>query len=176
MAISSVNSFDAVVLLITAIAVVMGFLSGLLRSLATILGYVAAAPVAMAATPMVASLLAQHANAPQMQGGLLFFAVFAAIGILIGVLLRTAVDGVVGPEVGIVDRLAGAVLGAVRIGLVAVLVVVVFDRVFPPNLQPGFLAASRLRPILSKAGQIGLKSLPPEVEASIDRLKRERGL
>jgi hypothetical protein len=30
--------------------------------------------------------------------------------------------------------------------------------------------------VLSKAGQQGLRSLPPEVEATIDRLKRARRL
>ncbi len=173
---SSLNAFDAVVLFITTVAVVMGFMTGMLRSLATILGYVAAAPVAMMTTPVVAALLAQQSSVPKMQYGLLFFAVFVLLGILIGALLRTAVEGMIGPKVGIPDRLAGAILGAARIGLVAVVVVLVFDRIIPPHLQPDFLTGSRLRPYLSKAGQMGLKSLPPEVETYIDRVKREHGL
>ena len=36
----------------------------------------------------------------------------------------------------------------------------------------GYLAG----PVLSTAGQQGLRSLPPEVADYIDRLKRERGL
>jgi membrane protein required for colicin V production len=63
---SSINSFDAVVLFITVVAVVMGFMTGMLRSLATILGYVAAAPVAMVATPPVAALLGQQSSGPAM--------------------------------------------------------------------------------------------------------------
>jgi membrane protein required for colicin V production len=102
--------------------------------------------------------------------------VFVLLGIVIAALLRTAVNGMVGEKVGIPDRLAGAMLGVVRIGLVAVVVVLVFDRIIPPHLQPDFLAGSRLRPLLSKAGQIGLRSLPPDVESYIDRLKREHGL
>lgn len=42
--------------------------------------------------------------------------------------------------------------------------------------EPTFLAGSRLRPILSMAGELGLRSLPPDVAQMIDRLKRERGL
>lgn len=173
---SSLNSFDAVVLFIMLVAVVMGFMTGLLRSLATILGYVAAAPVAMMATPPLAALMAQQPSIPRVQTGLLFFAVFVLIGIVFAAILRAAVNGMVGDKVGIPDRLAGAVLGAVRIALVAVVVVLVFDRIIPAHLEPDFLAGSRLRPILSKAGQMGLKSLPPEIESYIDRLKRERGL
>jgi membrane protein required for colicin V production len=50
----------------------------------------------------------------------------------------------------------------------------VFDQVVPANHQPPFLAGSRLRPLLSAAGQMGFKSLPPEAAATIDRLKQER--
>jgi len=176
MASSSLNSFDAVVIFIAAVAVVMGFMTGLLRSLATILGYVAAAPVAVLAAPTLSAFLSQRRGLPQVQNGIVFFAVFLVAGIVLGALLRTAVNGMVGPKVGLPDRLAGAILGAVRIGLVAILVVLVFDKVIPRNLEPDFLAGSRLRPILSKAGQMGLKSLPPEVDTYIERLKRERGL
>ena len=54
------------------------------------------------------------------------------------------------------------------------LLVLIFDRMIPPGRDPPFLADSRLRPILSKAGQAGLKSLPPEAADFIDRLKRAR--
>jgi membrane protein required for colicin V production len=65
-------------------------------------------------------------------------------------------------------------LGAVRIGLVAVTMVLIFDRIIPVDRQPGFLIGSKLRPILLVAGQKGLKSLPSDVTAYIDQLKRER--
>jgi membrane protein required for colicin V production len=64
----------------------------------------------------------------------------------------------------------------VRIGLLAVLMVVIFDRIIPSNRQPPFLADSRLRPILSMAGQQGLKTLPPDVADFIDQLKKQRGI
>jgi membrane protein required for colicin V production len=72
------------------------------------------------------------------------------------------------------DRLAGSVLGALRIGLVAITMVLIFDRIIPADRQPPFLKGSQLRPILLTAGQIGLKSLPPDVTALIDQLKKER--
>ena len=82
----------------------------------------------------------------------------------------------VGSEVGLFDRLAGAVLGAVRIALLAVLMVMIFDRIIPPNREPAWLSQSRLRPFLSAAGRQGLRALPPNVIDYIDRLKRQRGL
>ena len=45
------NPFDAAVVALVVAALVIGFNSGLLRSLATILAYVSALPIAVAATP-----------------------------------------------------------------------------------------------------------------------------
>jgi membrane protein required for colicin V production len=168
------NSFDAVVYAVTAIAVVTGFKAGLLRSLATIGGYVVAMPLAVALTPLVAPLLSDRLSGPMLQSQTLFFIVFFAIGILFGALFRLAVAECIGTSISVGDRLAGAVLAALRIGLVAVTLVLIFDRIIPADRQPAFLAGSKLRPVLLAAGQAGLKSLPPDVTAYIDQLKRER--
>jgi membrane protein required for colicin V production len=175
-AILSVNPFDAAVYLCLFVAVVMGFVSGMLRSLATIFGYVAAMGIAVAAAPRVASAATTQFNMPPAQAWLVFVAIFIGLGILLSALLRFAVGEMVGPKVSIPDRVAGALLGAVRVGLLAVLLVLVFDRIIPPGREPAFLIGSQWRPVLSKAGQQGLQSLPPEVEATIDRLKRARRL
>jgi membrane protein required for colicin V production len=164
------NSFDAVVCLLVVVAAVTGFNNGLLRSLATILGYVCAMPVAVA----VASKLPVPAGAPAMPWGekpAVVFGLFLAMGVLFGTLLRSALRETVGPSVRIADRLAGAMLGAVRIFLVAVTMVLIFDRLIPADRQPAFLSESHLRPILSIAAKRGLKSLPPDVADYLDQLK-----
>jgi membrane protein required for colicin V production len=103
---------------------------------------------------------------------ILFFGIFLVAGIVLGALLRTVINETVGPKVSLPDRLAGSMLGVVRIVLVAVTMVLIFDRIIPPDRQPAFLAGSRLKPILLAAGQQGLKSLPPDVTALIDQLKK----
>ena len=168
------NPFDVVIYAAAAAAAVLGFSAGLLRSLATILGYLIAAPLAVAMTPRVMALA--PGLVPPAQTWLVPVGVFLLAALLVGALLRSAVSGFVGDEINLIDRVAGAALGAVRIGLVAVLIVLVFDRIIPAGREPAFLTDSRLRPYLSAAGQMGLKSLPPEAEAYIDRLKRERGI
>jgi membrane protein required for colicin V production len=170
------NPFDAAVYLITFVAVIMGFHSGLLRSLATIFGYVCAAPLAVSAAPYLAPVLNQQLRLSPAQNWLVPFGIFLAAGMVLSALLRLAVGEFVGERIGIPDRLAGAMLGAVRIGLLAVLMVVIFDRIIPAGREPAFLAGSQLRPILSQAGRAGLRALPPEVAEYIDRLKRERGI
>ena len=170
------NIFDAVVLGFALIAIAFGFHAGLLRSLATILGYVIAAPFAVAVTPPLAHLVAGTVDVSGGRGALVLFAVFFVSGLLISALLRRAIGDMVGLQTGPFDRLAGAALGAVRTVLLAVLMVMIFDRIIPANREPAWLSQSRLRPVLSAAGRQGLRALPPNVIAYIDQLKRKRGL
>jgi membrane protein required for colicin V production len=168
------NSFDAVVYLGLVVAVVTGFNAGFLRSLVTILAYLVAMPIAVWVMSLVSPGIGGDPTASFMQKSLLLFGIFLVAGIALGKMMRMALDETIGPRAGIGDRLAGALLGAVRVGLVAITLVLIFDSLIPPDRQPAYLIGSQLRPLLSAAGQKGFKSLPPEVIATIERLKRER--
>ena len=168
------NSFDAVVYVALVIAVVTGFKAGLLRSAVTILAYLIAMPIAVWVMSLVSSGVDGKLGSPWAQHSLLFFGIFLVAGIVLGKLMRMALDETIGAEAGLGDRLGGAVLGAVRVGLVAITLVLIFDSLVPSDRQPAYLAGSQLRPLLSAAGQKGFRSLPPEITATIDRLKKER--
>jgi membrane protein required for colicin V production len=169
-----VNSFDAVVYAGLLVAVVTGFNAGLLRSAVTILAYLIAMPIAVWAMSLVAPAIDGGPSSPLTQSSLLFFGIFLIAGMALGKLMRMALDETVGPELGFGDRLGGGALGAVRVGLVSITLVLIFDQLVPPDRQPTYLVGSQLRPLLSMAGQKGFKSLPPEVTAYIDRLKKDR--
>jgi membrane protein required for colicin V production len=113
-------------------------------------------------------------TSPLPQGWVLFFGIFLLAGMVLGKLARMALDEAIGHEAGIADRLGGALFGAVRVGLVATTLVLIFDQLLPANRQPAFLNGSQLRPLFSAAGQMGFRSLPPDVAVTIDRLKKER--
>jgi membrane protein required for colicin V production len=166
------NSFDVVVYLALVIAVVIGFNTGLLRSAITILAYLFAMPIAVAATSLLAPQIGGKFGSPLAQNSLLFFGSFLIAGMVLGKVGRMALDDTIGPEAGIGDRLGGAALGAVRTGLVAITLVLVFDQLVPSDRQPAFLTGSQLRPLLSTAGQKGFQSLPPDVAATVNRLKQ----
>ena len=166
------NSFDVVVYLALIIAVVTGFNTGLLRSGVTILAYLVAAPIAVWAMSLLAPYLHNEAAAPMSQSWLLFFGLFLVAGMGLGKLARMALDEAIGSSTGIGDRLGGATLGAVRVGLVATSLVLIFDQLVPENLEPAFLKGSRLRPLFSVMAQTGICKLPPDVAATIDRLKK----
>jgi membrane protein required for colicin V production len=170
------NSFDAIVIAVALAGIAIGFMSGLLRSLAAILAYLIAAPVAVALTPRLTALTFGQVNVPPGEAWIVLFAVFVGLGLLISALLRGLVGELAGDEISLFDRVAGGALGAVRILLVAVLIVIVFDRLIPADRQPGFLAGSKLRPYLSDAGRIGLETLPPDIADYLDRIKHDRGL
>lgn len=168
------NSLDAAIYLGLVIAMVTGFNTGLVRSAVTILAYLAAAPIALSAMSALSPPANGKLASALAQNGLMFFAIFLFVGMALGKLARLAIDEITGSEAGIADRLCGAGLGAVRVGLIAVTIVLVFDQFVPTTLQPQWLTASKLRPLLSAAGQKGFNSLPPDIAATIDRLKRER--
>ncbi|MGX9441376.1 CvpA family protein [Nitrobacteraceae bacterium UC4446_H13] len=153
------------------IAVVGGFHVGLLRSAATIVGYLIAMPVAVWITGLISPQ--RSAETSLLEGPSLLFIVFLVAGIMFGKLLRMVVDEITGTDVGLLDRLAGALLGAVRLFLVAITMVLIVDQLMPANRQPAFLNQSSLRPTLSWAAAQGIKSLPPDIVAYIDRLKRQ---
>ena len=91
------NTFDAAVISVVVVLAFLGFRAGLLRSLADILGFVIAAPIAVALTPYFASAFSSAAPAaassPWGQNSLVFFGILFVGGILFAQLLRhTLVD------------------------------------------------------------------------------------
>lgn len=170
------NIFDIVVVVAALVAIIAGFRAGLLRSLATIVAYIVAAPVAVVLTPKLSPLISPHTAPTTAQSALVFFGVLLAVGVVIGALLRGALNVAVGEDINIADRAGGAALGALRVALLGVLMVLVFERIIPARQEPAWFAQSQLRPYLAAAGQMGARSLPPDLIRHIDRLKREHGL
>jgi membrane protein required for colicin V production len=168
--------FDIVVYTLLAIAVVLGFRSGLLRSLATILGYVVATPFAIGVAPALSYWLASNYGMAPTFNGVVIAGVLLVSGIVMGALFRRLVADLTGEHIGIGDRLLGAILGGVRIALVGVLIILIFDQVFPPGREPRFLQDSRTRPYFSAAGQAGLRKLPPGIADYLNRLRSLRSI
>ena len=166
------NSFDLAICAGLVLAAATGFSTGLLRSAVTILAYLIAMPIAVWVMSMASPQTGGSVASPPTQNWLPFFGVFLVAGMGLGKLARIAINDAIGPEAGIADRLGGAALGMVRVGLVATTLVLIFDQLVPIGRQPAFLNGSQLRPVFSAAGQKGFRSLPPDVTATLDRLRR----
>jgi len=115
----STNSFDLAVYACLFVAVVMGFMTGLLRSLATIIGYICGAGIAVAAAPKTVSLLANYPKIPTPQTWIVVVAIFIVAGALISALLRLIVSGMTSRNISVPDRIAGAAPGGVRFAMLA---------------------------------------------------------
>lgn len=164
------NTFDLAVLIGLAVALFSGFSTGLVRSAITILAYLLAMPIAIWIMSYVPPLDEQYTSPLGHNMGF-FLGAFLLIGMVLGKFARMLVNEAIGDDPGIADRLGGAALGALRVGLIATSVVLVFDRVIPVGREPAFLKGSQLRPLFSQVGKRGFRSLPPEVVAAIDRLR-----
>src|SRR5690349_2586251 len=124
------NTFDLAVISVVIVLGLLGFRAGLLRSLADIVGFVIAAPLAVSLTPYFSSTAPAVApGSPWGQNSLVFFGLLAVGGIVFAQLLRYAIAGFAGEDIHLVDRSAGFILGVVRALLVAVLIVLIFDRI-----------------------------------------------
>jgi membrane protein required for colicin V production len=167
------NTFDLAVMIALVVAIFGGFATGLLRSAVTILAYLFAMPIALWVMSYVPALDQQYASPLGHNSGF-FLGAFLMIGMALGKFARMMVDEAAGDEPGLLDRLAGGALGAVRVGLVATSIVLAFDQLIPAGKEPAFLKGSQLRPIFSEAAQKGFRSLPPDIATAIDRFKRER--
>jgi membrane protein required for colicin V production len=168
------SPFDIAVGLAAVGAMVLGFRSGLIRSAATIVAYLCAAPVAVKGTALVLQAIDRAPDPVSLQTFLIFFGILVVLGVAIAAGFNAAIDDMSGSDISLADRLAGSMLGMVRVGLIAVTAVLVLDRIVPAGREPAFLAGSQLRPLFSLAAQWGLKSLPPETGSFIDQIKSRR--
>ncbi len=94
------NSFDAVVYLGLIVAVVTGFNAGLLRSAVTILAYLIAMPIALWIMSLISPQIDGKLASPWAQNSLLFFGIFLIAGMVLGKLMRMALDETIGSEAG----------------------------------------------------------------------------
>jgi len=166
--------FDWAVLTLASATAIMGFRSGFLRGLILIVGYAAALPIAAALATRFGVEFDRASAAPGEQNVGLFFAIFLGTGLCFTALVKYSLGDVLGSRVGLADRLAGALLGLARTGLVAVSAALVLDATIPRDREPAFLHGSRLRPLLSAAGQEGLKLVPPSLATYLSSAAAQR--
>src|SRR5260221_13558607 len=102
------NAFDAAVISVVIVLALLGFRAGLLRSLADILGFVVAAPLAVALTPYFVSAAASAVapGSPWGNNSLMFLGVFLIGGLLVAQLIRQMVTGLAGDDIHLFDRFA----------------------------------------------------------------------
>src|SRR5437763_1768394 len=99
------NPFDIAICLGLAAFMGLGFYAGLLRTLASILGYVVASPIAIAATSSISPALAGDATPVWARNFVLFFVVLLAVGGVIAHFMRHGVKELFGEQVDMAQAL-----------------------------------------------------------------------
>ena len=165
------NPFDAVIYIGLVFAIVAGFKTGLIRSALTILAYMVAMPIAIWAMSMSPPRTARSSLAVRAE----WIAVLRRLSVRRHRARKAGADGARrchrhrrpgrgSPRrrhAGRGPRWPGR--GHDRAGVRTAGAVA--------SHQPPCLAGSQLRPLFSAAGQKGFNSLPPDLAATIDRLR-----
>lgn len=75
------------------------------------------------------------------------------------------------PEIGVLDRIAGAVFGVFRGALAAILFVLLMQQVLPDNATPADIAKARVYPYLSGAAGWIRSTVPGFVKSATEAIK-----
>lgn len=170
------TAFDVGVGVLVLISAILATARGLTRevlSLATWAGSAAVAVYMYFYHPEIARGFIQEqlvADAVTVIGSFL-----VALIILHLITMRIA-DFVVDSRVGPLDRSLGFVFGALRGGLIAVVVVIFGKWLLPGPQLPNWAAEAKSLPILEEAGDRLIAALPPDLEKQVtDFLQRRTG-
>ncbi|MEM6627811.1 MAG: CvpA family protein [Pseudomonadota bacterium] len=158
------TAFDVIVLAVIIVSAVMSLGRGLMREASSVLAFIAggaAAYIAVAlfrdpARAMVPSGWPEIAGDAVLVvlGFLLAYSLAAYIGAQLSKLIHSA------PEIGVLDRVAGALFGAARGGLMVVLFVMLMKQVIPDQAEPNFIRQARLYPAAESAANWVIATVP----------------
>jgi membrane protein required for colicin V production len=162
------NLLDGILIGILAFTLVRGFMRGLIREVAAVLGILAGAVVAGHLHPVLAGPLRSHfpslPYADLTAYGLIFLATwlaFVLLGLVASRLARTLL-------LGWADRLLGAFVGLFKGTLASVVLITVLTLFLPSNSQ--VLRRSLLRPYLQSASSHLVQLVP----AALERLYHQK--
>lgn len=166
------NGFDVAIIVVLGYCVIRGIFRGFIKEVAAIAAILAAFYAAYLYQDEAAAFLTQwFRDAGYLQiaaFALVFFGVFFTVT-LVGVLVRMLVSAA---SLGVVDRMLGAVFGAVKAVLLVTLVYVLLVT-FTPAGGKAFLGDSKLAPPVVEAGRLVVAVMPDTVTKAYDRKLEE---
>jgi membrane protein required for colicin V production len=167
--------FDFVVLAVIVISAVMSLGRGLIREAFSVISFIIGGLAAFYALVFfekpLKGLISPDADSM----------VPAAILVIVGFLAAYSLAAFLGgrlsklihssPEIGVVDRLAGAVFGIFRGALAAILFVLLMQQVLPDNATPGDIAKAGSYPYLSGAASWIRDVVPGFVQSATEAVR-----
>ncbi len=171
---SGFTVFDVIVFVVIAVSAIMSLSRGLARETSSILSF----GVGIVAAYVMLLLFRTPVRAvapegwPEMAGD----AGLVVAGFLVAYLLAAGLGGQLArwihtsPEIGSLDRLAGAAFGAARGALAVVLFVLLMHMVIPVDSTPPFIAKSKAYPVANGAATWLYENIPGFMQRAQDAI------
>jgi membrane protein required for colicin V production len=157
--------FDIIAVLILGVSVLVGFLRGALREVATVIAFVAAVIIAIFALRLTGPVARAAVHPSWAATGVALVVVFLAAYIALRVLASNLMRGVHSVRaLGTLDRIVGSGFGLVRGLVVLGVFYLAFNLAPPPTGTPSWIADAKLYP-LARACADTLRALAPKGSA-----------
>ena len=162
--------FDLIALLIVGVSVLVGFVRGALREVATVVAFVAAVALAILALHITGPIARASVRPAWAGTAVALVVVFLASYIVIRVAAAGLMRGVHNIRaLGLIYRVVGAGFGLLRGLVVLGVFYLAFNLAPPPTGTPAWIAQARLYPV-ARASADMLKALAPKGSAFAGRI------
>lgn len=171
-----IGAFDVIVVAVIVVSAIMSLGRGLIREATSVISFIIGGLVAYYALVLfeepVAAVLPKDwpSIAPAailvVVGFLAAYSLAAFLGARVSKLIHS------NPEIGLVDRLAGAVFGVARGLLAVILFILLMQQVLPDEATPQFVADSKSYELLSGAAEWIRDHVPGFVDRARDTIEQ----
>ena len=166
------NLFDILIIVVLGYCMIRGIFRGLIKEVASIVGVLAGFYAAYAYHGTVAQSLSRWIVLPAYRSIVGFVLVFCGVLFVItlmGILIRMVIKAAL---LGVVDRILGAVFGAIKAVLVVTLVYILLVT-FSPVGGMTFIRDSKLAPPVVAIGRVIVEVMPEGIKKTYDRKLEE---
>ncbi|MBI1341277.1 CvpA family protein [bacterium] len=168
--------FDVIVFAVLLVSAVMSLGRGLIREASSVLAFIAGGLVAYYALVLFREPLKPliPAGWPEITSSAILVVVGFLIAYSIAALIGTRLSRLIhsSPEIGILDRIAGAAFGAARGALAVILFVLLMQQFLTPASTPRFIADSQIYPYADAAAEWLRKTMPGFVDRARETIDK----
>jgi membrane protein required for colicin V production len=170
------NVFDVIVISITLILAIKGFMSGIIKELAGIAGIIGGVFLgsmfyAKAGEYINASIMKiPNESAINVVGFVAVFMLTWVIAVLIGMMLSKILKVA---QLGILDKIGGVIFSAGKFFLIVSIIVTMLSQIEAFSSLKKYQKNSLMWPIMNKVGQYLIHIKPEDIQKNIDDIKQK---
>jgi membrane protein required for colicin V production len=169
-----ITAFDVIIIAVLVVSAVMSLGRGLIREASSVISFILGGLAAY--YTLVLFRQPMEAIVPDSWPAISASAILVVVGFLVAYTLAAFLGGQLSrlikasPEIGMVDRIAGAAFGVARGALAVILFVLLMQQVLPEEATPRFVADSRFFPFAEAAAEWIRNNVPGFVDRARDTL------